>query len=50
MTAADSKWRHAAGTALIAVPILSLVFNAVSWLRYGIDLPFYWGAFVLVGR
>jgi hypothetical protein len=25
---------------LIAVPILALILNALSWLRYGVDLPF----------
>ena len=40
MTGETSRWRGRAETALIAVPILSLLACAIAWLRFGIDLPF----------
>ncbi|MES1981091.1 MAG: hypothetical protein V4443_01325 [Pseudomonadota bacterium] len=49
---ADPEWlRHRWGKILtrilIALPILSLVLNAISWLRFGIDLPYFddWRAY-----
>ena len=37
----SKPWTKVLGTALIAVPLLSLATQAVMWLRYGIDLPFF---------
>ncbi|MEM5790236.1 MAG: hypothetical protein AAGU11_23195, partial [Syntrophobacteraceae bacterium] len=41
------KWRTLAIWALICIPLLSLALNALSWLRYGLDLPIYddWRAY-----
>jgi hypothetical protein len=36
-----SKWERYAAALLLAAPAVSLVLSCVSWLRYGIDLPFY---------
>jgi hypothetical protein len=33
------QWREDARLCLMAIPIISLVLNALSWLRFGIDLP-----------
>ena len=41
MSTGSASWQRALGTALIAVPILSLGTQALMWLRYSIDLPFY---------
>ncbi len=37
----NSRFSRSVGFLLIALPIASLVLNAISWLRYGIDLPFF---------
>ncbi len=36
-----SKWERYAAAILLAAPVVSLVLSCVSWLHYGIDLPFY---------
>ena len=40
-------WRPAATALLVGLPILSLALNAIAWLRFGFDLPFYddWRAY-----
>ena len=35
-----APWRHYAASLFILIPVTSLFLNALSWLRFGIDLPF----------
>ncbi len=41
MPETPSRLRDAAIAILLAAPIASLLINGLSWLHYGIDLPFY---------
>jgi hypothetical protein len=41
MPETPSRFRRAAIAILLAAPIASLLINGLSWLHYGIDLPFY---------
>lgn len=41
MTTGSAFWQRVLAAVLIAVPLLSLGVQAVMWLRYGIDLPFF---------
>lgn len=41
LTPIGSALRRVAFGVLIGLPVLSIVLNAVAWLQYGIDLPFY---------
>lgn len=34
-------WERAASAIFLAAPVASLLLSAISWLHYGIDLPFY---------
>ncbi|CDZ77126.1 hypothetical protein BN59_01408 [Legionella massiliensis] len=42
------RWIQFATTLLLLLPILSLALNAISWLRYGIDIPVAdeWGDYI----
>jgi hypothetical protein len=37
----SDKWRNSFIFILISLPILALLLNALSWLKFGIDIPFY---------
>lgn len=36
-----SKWERHAAAILLAAPVVSLALSGLSWLHYGVDLPFY---------
>ncbi|MEN6438528.1 MAG: hypothetical protein ABFD97_08090 [Syntrophobacter sp.] len=45
------RWVDVAVWALISLPLLSLVHNEISWLRFGIDIPYWddWRSYVQCG-
>ncbi len=47
-TQGQDKWHDAAIAILIFLPILSLALNAISWLRFGLDIPFWddWRSYI----
>jgi hypothetical protein len=44
----QTSWHSTAIKILVFLPVLALIFNALAWLQYGIDLPYYddWRGYV----
>jgi len=47
----QDKWRDVAISIFIFLPIFSLALNAISWLRFGLDIPFWddWRGYITRG-